>query len=188
MIRGNEAMKLIRGIARTLAALLVFLAAIYGVYRLFPLRYVHEIRTVSDEMGVDRYLVTALIKAESNFDVNALSRADAKGVMQLTDETAAFCARKLGMELNEGDIYSPGINIRLGVYYLKRMLDRFGGDEGLAVAAYNAGEGRVQKWLKNPEYSTDGESLQTIPYEETKNHVKKIEAYKKIYKLLYPNL
>lgn len=184
----NEAMKLIKGIVRTLAALLVFLAAIYGIYRLFPLKYVHEIRTVSDEMGVDRYLVTALIKAESNFDINALSRADAKGVMQLTDETAAFCAQKLGMELNEGDIYSPRINIRLGVYYLRRMLDRFDGDESLAVAAYNAGEGRVQEWLNNPEYSTDGESLQVIPYEETKNHVKKIKAYKRIYKLLYPNL
>ena len=108
--------------------------------------------------------------------------------MQLTDETAQFCAEKMGIELNEGDIYSPAINIRLGTFYLSRMLNLFDGDERLAVAAYNAGEGRVQEWLKNPTLSTDGESLDFIPYEETRRHVEKIETYKKIYKLLYPNL
>lgn len=181
-------MKLIRSIVSTFVVVLMLVAAIWGAYRLFPLYYLAEIRTCADEMGVDRHLVAALIKAESNFDMYALSSADAKGVMQLTDSTARFCADKLKMELKEGDIYTPKVNIRLGVFYLKRMLELFNGDESLAVAAYNAGEGTVQRWLEDPSLTTDGESLHSIPYKETEGHVKKIKVYKKIYKLLYPNM
>lgn len=181
-------MKIIRSIVSTLIIVVILLAAIAGAYKLFPLKYLHEIRTYADEMGVDRYLVAALIKAESNFDVNAVSRADAKGVMQLTDSTALFCAEKLGVEFESGDIYSPAVNIRLGVFYLKRMLELFNDDESLAVAAYNAGEGRVRQWLDDPSLTTDGEKLHSIPYKETERHVQKIKMYKKIYKLLYPNM
>ena len=181
-------MKLIRSIVSALVITALLLGVIWGAYTLFPLKYLDEIRLFSAQMDLDPYLVTALIKAESNFGEGAVSRADAKGVMQLTDDTAQFCAQKLNIELKEGDIYSPHINIRLGTFYLKRMLTLFDGDESLAVAAYNAGEGRVREWLKNPEYSTDGESLENIPYEETKRHVEKIKMYKKVYKLLYPNI
>lgn len=181
-------MKFIKGMLGLLMLCIILLGAIVGIYKLFPLKYIDTIRACSEETGVDRYLIASLIKAESNFDTAAVSRADAKGVMQLTDETARFCAEKLGIELNEGDIYRPEVNIRLGVYYYKRVLDMFSGNENLAIAAYNAGEGRVRQWLSTPEYSTDGESLDTIPYEETKHHVEKITTYKKIYKLLYPNL
>ncbi len=181
-------MKLIKSILATLLTVAVLVGAVMASYRLFPLKYLGEIRQFSEEMGVDKYLVVSLIKAESNFNPDAVSSAKAKGVMQLTDETAQFCAEKLGITLNEGDIYKSEINIRLGVYYLKRMLELFGGDEDLAVAAYNAGEGRVREWLKDPTLSTDGESLQIIPYEETRKHVKKIATYKKVYKLLYPNI
>ncbi|MBQ8003382.1 MAG: lytic transglycosylase domain-containing protein [Clostridia bacterium] len=181
-------MKLIKSLLGTALTVALLLGAIWGAYRLFPLKFIDEIRLYSDEMGVDRHLTASLIKAESNFNENAVSGADAKGVMQLTDETAAFCASKLGITINDGDIYNPDINIRLGVYYLKRMLDIFGGDESLAVAAYNAGEGRVAQWLADPSVSTDGATLESIPYKETERHVKKINVYKKIYKLLYPNL
>lgn len=166
----------------------VISALVTGAYKMFPLRYTEIVRSEAEAQNVDCYLVTALIKAESNFDANALSKAQAKGVMQLTDDTALFCAEKMGITLNENDIYSPEINIKLGVYYLARLLELFDGNEELAAAAYNAGEGRVREWLGNPTYSTDGESLDTIPYNETKKHVEKIALYKKIYKALYPNL
>lgn len=181
-------MKLIKSLVSTLLVVIIILGATYGAYRLFPLKYLHEIRSFSDEMGVDRYLVAALIKAESNFNANVVSSAGAKGVMQLTDETARFCAGKLQLEFNESDVYSPAVNIRLGVYYLKRTLELFNGNEDLAIAAYNAGEGRVREWLNDPTLSPDGERLHTIPYEETRKHVEKIATYKKIYKVLYPNL
>lgn len=181
-------MKLIKSIFATLLTVVVLIGAVVLTYKLFPLNYLSIIRQVSEEMDVDKYLIASLIKAESNFNPEAVSSAGAMGVMQLTDETAQFCAEKLGMTLNEGDIYKPEVNIRLGVYYLKRMLELFNGDEDLAVAAYNAGEGRVKEWLKDPTLSADGESLNTIPYEETRRHVEKIATYKKVYKLLYPNI
>lgn len=181
-------MKLIKSIFALMVTVCLLIGAVWGIYALYPLKHVEYIRTYADENGVDRYLVAALIKAESNFNEFALSDAYARGAMQLTDETAAFCARKVGIRLKENDIYDPGINIRLGVYYLNRMLELFGGDESLAVAAYNAGEGRVREWLQDPTLSTDGETLDTIPYEETRRHVEKISSYKKIYRVLYPNL
>lgn len=173
-------------------AMVVVAAVLFGaigvIYYLYPLKYTSDIREYSEEMGVDPHLVAALIKAESNFDKDAQSDAGAKGVMQLTDETARFCAEKLGIELKDGDVYNPDINIRLGVYYLKRTFELFDGDVTLAVAAYNAGEGRVRAWLRDERYSSDGKTLHTIPYEETKNHIEKIQTYQKVYKILYPNL
>lgn len=172
----------------TAAVLALAALALLGVYRLFPLRYTAILQYEAAENGVDKYLAAALIKAESNFTADAVSIAEAKGLMQLTDATALYCAGQLGVQLNDGDIYDPEINIKLGMYYLKLMLERFGGNEDLAVAAYNAGEGNVANWLSDPSYSTDGESLDTIPYSETESHVKKIAFYKRVYKLLYPNL
>lgn len=181
-------MKFLKYLFSVILIFAVIIGALLCVYRIFPLKYTEIIRREADSQGVDRYAVAALIKAESNFKANAFSSAEAKGLMQLTDETAQFCANLMGMELNENDIYNPEINIKLGVCYFKRMLDLFGGDVNMAVAAYNAGEGRVKEWLNDPEYSTDGETLHTIPYEETKRHVEKIAAYIKVYKTLYPNL
>ncbi len=181
-------MKLIKNTVSTLLCTCILIACVFCVYRLFPLKHVGLIRTCADEAGVDKYLVAALIKAESNFNSNAISVAGAKGIMQLTDETAQFCAEKEGIELSEGDIFNPAVNIKLGVYYLKRTLDLFNQDEVVAIAAYNAGEGRVREWLNDPTLSPDGKSLGFIPYEETKHHIEKINNYKKIYKLLYPNL
>lgn len=181
-------MKLIRRLMALLLLFVLIAAVVIGIYTMYPLNYVTAIRETSEEFGVEKYLVAALIRAESNYDKDAVSSAGAKGVMQLTDETASFCAKKLGMEIDEDDIYNPEINIKLGVFYLKRMLEMFEGDETKAIAAYNAGEGRVHRWLENPEYSSDGVELEVIPYEETKRHVEKIERYKKIYKILYPNL
>ena len=179
-------MRVLRTFFATLLTVILVIGMVVGAYTVFPLKNVEDIRSISREMGIDRYLVAALIKAESNFDESAISKADAKGLMQLTDETAMFCAEKMGMELGEGDVYNPEINIRLGSFYLKRLLDMFDGNVDSAIAAYNAGEGRVKEWLGNKEYSSNGEELDNIPYGETKRHVKKIAQYQKIYKLLYP--
>lgn len=181
-------MKIFRKLITILLVFLVFFGSIVLLYGIFPLKYTSLIRSVSEEAGVDPYLVTALIKAESNFKYDAVSQKGAKGLMQLTDETAFFCAEKIGIEIKEGDVYNPEVNIKLGVCYLKRTLDLFNSDTRLAVAAYNAGEGRVREWLADVRYSEDGKTLTTVPYEETKNHIEKIEFYQKMYRILYPNL
>ena len=183
-----DSMKFIKKLMAFVLVIMVIFGVVMGVYTLYPLKYTEYIRTVSEETGIDKYLIASIIRAESNYDEKALSNAGAKGLMQLTDETAAFCAEKMGIELNDGDVFNPEINIRLGVYYYKRVLELFDYDETLAIAAYNAGEGRVRAWLSNESYSSDGKTLDVIPSKETENHIKKIENYQKIYKFLYPNL
>ena len=145
----------------------------------FPRSYNSYVEVYSEKYGVDKNLIYAVIKAESNFDREAVSYKGAKGLMQITDETADWCAGEIG--LNEYDILNVGANIEIGTYYLSYLISRCGGNEQNAIAAYNAGHGNVEKWLKNPEYSKDGKTLSIIPFKETETYVKKVALYKKIY-------
>jgi hypothetical protein len=111
----------------------------------------------ADTRDLDPNLVYAVIWVESRFDPKAKSPAGARGLMQLMPATAAHLAKELGEKRPKA--YDPDFNIRAGAYYLDRLLERFDGDETLAVAAYNAGPGNVSKWQKAgddlPEYSQD---------------------------------
>lgn len=137
----------------------------------------------SDEYSLDRYLVMALIKAESNYIYDAQSNV-AKGLMQITDETADWICEKLSIE--NADIEDPQTNINMGCYYLSYLLDYYD-DETLALAAYNAGMGNVNKWLLDEKYSKTGKTLDEIPFAETKKYIEKIEKGKNIYLNLYNN-
>lgn len=147
--------------------------------RLFPTPYGETISAVAAENNLSPALLYALIKAESNFDAEALSAKGAKGLMQLMDETAAWCGSKAG--LPAGNLLNPEENIALGAYYMGYLLSLYQGEETCALAAYNAGQGRVNSWLRDSRYSADGKTLHTIPFPETEKYVKKIRVYKKIY-------
>lgn len=133
--------------------------------------------------GVEPALVYAVIKAESGFSEKAESRAGAVGLMQLLPSTAQFIAEKNHVEYSPERLKESGYNVRLGCMYLGYLLERFG--EETALAAYNAGEGTVLKWLKDPRFSPDGERLSEIPYPETARYVKKVIKFRKIYRFLY---
>ena len=147
-------------------------------------KYKEEIDNVATEYSLDKNLVYALIMAESNFNPNAVSSKDATGLMQLTSDTALWCAEKIGDENLAADLTVPEVNIRLGCYYLKYLIDRYG-EESTALAAYNAGSGNVDEWLSDHSYSPDGKAIVSAPFPETDHYIKKIAFYKKIYIFFY---
>ncbi len=145
----------------------------------YPVRYQEFVETYAEEFGLDESLVYAVILTESKFDTYAESPVGAKGLMQLTDETGADCAKVLRIQnFSAEQLFEPDVNIRLGCYYLKRLIQDYDGITETAIAAYNGGPGNVDKWLADPQYSSGDGTLFDIPYKETREYVKKVtEAY-----------
>ena len=150
---------------------------------LYPKKYSVYVEKYAEEYNLDENLVYSLIKAESKFNENALSRRGAKGLMQIADITRDWAIEEL--ELNDDiDIYDPETNIRVGCWYLNTLYKEFGKTE-LVIAAYNGGSGNVKKWLSDEEYSQDGENLHTIPFLETDRYITKVKKYYEQYNMLY---
>ncbi len=162
---------------------LIICISFLALRKLFPAPYQDTINKYCKKYCVDKWIVTALIKAESNFNEDAVSHAGAKGIMQVTDETFSFCRENTKIESN--DIFSPEANIHAGVWYLSYLTEKYDGNTRNALAAYNAGMGNVDKWLKDARYSSDGKTLQEIPFSETVRYTEKINRYKIIYRILY---
>lgn len=151
----------------------------------FPMEHYDLIKKYSAEYNLDTATVCAFINAESHFDNEAESHKGAKGLMQIMDQTALWAAEEIPIEdFQMEDITDPETNIQIGCWYLNRLTRQFNGDETLMMAAYNAGSGNVTGWLYNDEYSSDGKTLDKIPYEETERYVNKINFYKKVYSFL----
>ena len=167
--------------------ILIFILALAVSFALekIEVKYRSEIDAVSEEYALDEKLVYALIMAESNFNPNAVSLKDATGLMQLTSDTAIWCAEKIGDASLAENITEPKVNIRLGCYYLKYLLDRYNGEESAALAAYNAGSTNVDEWLSDDAYSPDGIKITAAPFPETDRYINKSAFYKKMYTLLY---
>lgn len=156
---------------------------------IYPLRHEDIVKKYAEKYELDPYMVLGLIKAESNFVTDAESHQGAKGLMQLTNSTAIWVAEKNGIEdFDVASLADPETNISLGCWYIDYLLDAYDGDLTLALCAYNAGGGNVAKWLKNEKYSKDGETLDDIPFAETKKYVEKIEEYREKYKEMYPDI
>lgn len=152
----------------------------------YPLAFWDLIQQKAQERDLDPFLVVALIRQESLFDVRARSPAAALGLMQLIPPTAARLARRLGFSLPSPErLFDPDLNLTLGTQYLKDLLERYGNDWHKALAAYNAGEAAVDRWER--EIATDDieEFVEQIPYVETRGYVKLVLRNHRIYKLLY---
>lgn len=154
----------------------------------YPIKYEHFVEKYADKYGLDKYLVYAVIRTESRFDRYAVSSADAKGLMQLTDETGRDCASKIGLGGYTADkLFDPETNIQLGCYYLNYLLSHYGGNRDVAIAAYNAGIGNVEEWLKNSAYADGAGGLAEIPFRETRNYVVRVNEAYEMYKTIYQN-
>ncbi|MBI4686181.1 MAG: transglycosylase SLT domain-containing protein [Nitrospirae bacterium] len=140
----------------------------------YPLGYMDIIKKASEGDGIDAYLVAALIREESRFDPNAVSRVGAIGLMQIMPSTAKRVNESVNVGLKNGsELHDAEKNIMLGTRYLSTLIKRFK-EIPLAVAAYNAGENALQKWLEQYSYSGLDEFIEDIPYTETRNYVKKV--------------
>ena len=174
--------KKVKILSSVILALVVFTAGAFFFFSLFP-REICVAEIVADnceKYSLDKNLVFAVIKCESNFNPNVKSSAGACGVMQLMPETASFIAAKV--RISEYDLFSPYDNIALGCAYLRYLSDRFS-DEKTVIAAYNAGEGRITEWLNNGRFSSDGSTLDNIPIRETERYVRRVLLYKRYYSL-----
>ncbi len=152
--------------------------------RMYPIKYEEEIALYSERFDVPRPVIYAVIHTESRFNPDSTSSAGACGLMQLMPTTYTWLSEKLGEQNNPADIFNPDTNIRLGVYYLSFLKERFE-DWETVYAAYNAGQGRVAEWLANPQYSEDGKTLNRIPINETSKYTKKVSKAREIYIKLY---
>ncbi len=155
-------------------------AAAAAVFSRFKRPYLGAV----ENFGVPTPLVYAVMLAESGFDEHATSRAGAVGVMQLLPETAEFICRREHIAYDESRLYEGEYNATLGTLYLKYLGEKFPSCE-TALAAYNAGEGVVAGWLRDRNLSLDGRTLCSIPYGETRDFVKKVVKFRKIYEILY---
>ena len=144
-----------------------------------PLRHEDIIRQQASEKNVDAALIAAVIYSESKFS-DQTSSAGARGLMQITPETAKDVERHSGgTTFKVGDLSDPEINIRYGTFRLRELLDRYEGDEVAALAAYNAGPGNVDSW------GGSGLTLDGIPFPETRAYVEEVLAKRKAYRDKY---
>ena len=153
--------------------------------KLYPLKYSEYVEKYAKEYNIDKYMVYAIIKAESNFNENAKSSSDAIGLMQIMEITAIETARKMDLEVTEEDLFKPDLNINIGLKYFTYLLNQYDNNYPLAIIAYNAGMGNVDAWLKDGTIKEDGTDIENVPFKETNNYVRKILRDYEIYKELY---
>ena len=151
----------------------------------YPVAYEATIRARAAENGIDPAWAAAVILAESSYQPEAVSSANAQGLMQLLPDTAQWIAGKFDEAYVEGCLFDPETNIRYGCWYLGYLYGRFHGDLTCATAAYHAGQGQVDAWLADPEYSDDGVTLARIPFDSTDTYVKRVLKYYEKYVQLY---
>jgi soluble lytic murein transglycosylase len=153
---------------------------------LFPQPYWSDLATNSQKNGLDPYLVASLIRQESEFNAGVVSHANAWGLMQLLPSVGKSMAKKEGLKgFNTNQLLNPTVNLQLGTRNLRMVLDRFGGQQEYALAAYNAGDVPVRQWMAAGSYQDIAEFVESIPYTETREYVQAILRNREIYRALY---
>lgn len=174
-------------LVKLLLGVIIIFTLCMGVMRLmcfvYPNSYKLQVSEYSRKYEIPDELVYGVIRAESKFDARAVSDKGAIGLMQIMDSTGKWAAEKIG--LGDLDLFDPDTNIEIGCFYLSYLLDKYNGNEKCAIAAYNAGQANVDKWLGDEKYSNDGKTLVKIPFAETEKYVEKVQKNIKKYSFLY---
>jgi soluble lytic murein transglycosylase len=152
---------------------------------IFPWPGRRAVEAEAREFGVDPLLFAAIVRQESTFDLEALSRAGARGLAQLMPGTAAQAARVLDVTLYPEWLTVPDLNLHLGASHLAALLRRFGGRVEVAVAAYNAGAAPVSRWISRPGAADPDQFIELIPFPETRGYVRSVLRNRDLYRALY---
>jgi soluble lytic murein transglycosylase len=159
-------------------------APTYFIEMYYPRKYAEEIDEYSKERKLDPNLVRALILQESYYNPKARSAVGATGLMQLMPPTAKEHAKKLGISFAASRLENPEVNVRLGTFHLRMLMNMFRENTYLAVASYNAGQGNVLKWRRAAPSKPMDEFLESIPFPETRNYVKRVTMLRSSYERL----
>lgn len=162
-------------------------AADLAMEKMYPRTYREYIEKYSEEYGLDENLVYAVCKIESNFQPEAESKVGARGVMQMMKPAFEWVQYRTGDESGTtyDQMYEPETGIKYGTCMLSLLMQEMGDDERIIVASYHAGMNAVKGWLEDPQYSSDGETLDVIPFSDTNWYVNKVLETKAIYEELY---
>ena len=151
----------------------------------FPLAFNSDFNAAAHKQDVAPALLRAVARQESAYQPNARSPVGARGLMQLMPATAKLVTKRARLPASyAGQLNDPKINIQLGSYHLAWLIERFNGQRPLAIAAYNAGEHRVDRWIKNKAQMPTDVWIETIPFRETRNYVKNVLAFTYVYNQL----
>lgn len=176
-----------------LLLLVIFLYLLFSragniTQRVYPLYHREIIVTEARKNQLDPHLVAAVIFVESSFHEKARSAKGARGLMQIMPETGLWAAGKLGMDnFTAEQLFEPQINIALGTWYLRDLLQQFNGNLYLALAAYNGGRSNVEMWLQKGTWDGRKKTIKNIPFPETRYFVFKVERAYQRYKQIYRN-
>jgi soluble lytic murein transglycosylase len=152
----------------------------------FPMPYREPLETYSRQNNLDPFLVAALIRQESEFNVRVISHANAYGLMQVLPSTGRQLARELHIRrFSARDLLTPNRNLQLGTRYFRWLLNSLGDREEEALAAFNAGKSRVDRWNSWGPFREPAEFVETIPFQETRNYVEIVMRNADVYRRLY---
>lgn len=182
---------------RWLLLLGVLLVIVFGGWKVWSsdtvqMRFVYmwdhqqDIVTYSKKNNVDPFLVAAIIKNESNFKHDAVSKVGAVGLMQIMPETGRWIAEQMGLEnYQDSDLYQTRKNIRMGCWYVGELEHEFQHNLVLLMVAYNAGRGQTHEWMQENGWDYNFNDIKSIPYPDTREYVAKVMQDRDKYYLLY---
>lgn len=182
-------MLLMAAVAALVAVILFFgLRGANNIYydAAYPIKYDEYVSYYCEEYQVDEALVYAVIKNESGFQPDAVSSVNARGLMQIQGPTLEWAVYREGedAQVTADDLFDPEVNIKYGVMLLSLFIKEFEHTD-VALCSYHAGWGNVKKWLQDPEYSDDGETLKEIPFGDTSAYVERVLGARDRYQELY---
>lgn len=169
--------------------LFLLMQSTYVQKLMYPIKYESEVTTSARAFAVDPVLIMAVIRVESNFNPEASSPKGAYGLMQLMPETAEWMVDEGHFDEQFLDrLQEPAVNIHMGSWYMGQLLKQFEGHSAAAIAAYNAGPGRVEEWIAEERWDGTLHNLESIPYGETRHYIQRVLYYYDKYKEVHPEI